>query len=232
MSVRRAAAGSSGGAGSASGSVLREGVSPPPGMAWRLPLHTAAANGDVPRILQLMAAGEDMEGLTSDECPPLKIAAYEGQEAAVRVLLAKGAAVEARQPGTLYTSLHYATLEGHSGCVSALLEAGTDANACDARQLTPLHLAAATGKLACLDTLLAAGADIEARTDNGRTPLLLAAANGHLACLERLLARGADIEARGGEGAKLTPLLLAAWQGRTECLAALLAAGASVEASR
>ena len=75
----------------------------------------------------------------------LGTAAYSGHAESVRVLLAHGAAVDARLPTSGWTVLHGAAEQGRHECVRLLLAAGADASVRDAAGQTPLDLVDDTG---------------------------------------------------------------------------------------
>ena len=104
-----------------------------------------------------------------------------------------------------FTALHLAASQGHSGCVSLLLQAGADlSHRSNALQYTPLHIAAHSGRLEAVRLLLRAGADAEhhinRRDAAGCTPLHEACINNHVGVAAMLLARGADGEVRDAVG--------------------------------
>ncbi|HSA21254.1 MAG TPA: ankyrin repeat domain-containing protein, partial [Myxococcota bacterium] len=121
-------------------------------------------------------------------------ASAEGQESAVELLLAKGAA-----PGELHgflpdlgaraTALHAAAWGGHRPVLVRLLRAGARPDAPDANGWTALHTAAWRGNFLEAEALLQAGARRDVRTRSGATPLELARAQENDA-LVRLLQRG------------------------------------------
>jgi ankyrin repeat protein len=123
----------------------------------------------------------------------LSWAAERGHEAVVRLLLEKGADVEAK---TTFgeTALPIAARGGHEAVVRLLLEKGADVEANNG--WTALHWAAGVGHEAVVRLLLEKGADVEAKTDNGGTALHEAARGGHEAIVRLLLEKGADVEAK------------------------------------
>ena len=66
-------------------------------------------------------------------------------------------------------------IRGHARCVSALLDAGANANIADSFVFSPLSWAAMTGSEACLRVLLNAGADVNKVIDNTGISLIAAA---------------------------------------------------------
>lgn len=98
--------------------------------------------------------------------------------------------------------------------VAALLAAGADVNAADAKGYTSLHYAAYQGTFDLVASLLAKGADLAAKNLTEETPLLLAARgplmdNGRLKTFELLLAAHADVRAADAEGRTALHLLCA-----------------------
>ncbi len=99
-----------------------------------------------------------------------------------------------------YTPTHLAAELGHSGCLEALIEAGTDVNAKDINGNTPLHLAAARAQVACMQILLANRADLDAANCKGETPLHRAAQEKnvlseharYVLCIQELVRGGAN----------------------------------------
>ncbi|KAK4163800.1 ankyrin repeat-containing domain protein [Cladorrhinum sp. PSN259] len=158
----------------------------------------------------------------------LLYAAKKGYEAVVRLLLEKGAAVEAKDKER-QTPLIKAAAEGHGAIIRQLLEKGAAIEAKDKERQTPLIEAAIHGHEAVVRQLLEKGAAIEAKDIDGRTPLMRAAINGHEAVVRQLLEKGASIEARDKDGR--TPLIEAAIHGHEAIVRQLLEKGASIEAN-
>lgn len=119
--------------------------------------------------------------------------AYRGQAELARDLLARGAAVDARDARDAdgYTALMYATNTGSLEVAEALLSAGADPNAADVQASTPLMFASQHGHLNIVRRLLAAGADPNRRGDHGLTALGFAQQNGHDAVIAALIEAGA-----------------------------------------
>ncbi|MEX2154410.1 MAG: ankyrin repeat domain-containing protein, partial [Gemmatimonadaceae bacterium] len=92
-----------------------------------------------------------------------------------------------------YTPLHIAAKSGNRAIVSALLKAGSDANAVSSSGATALHFAAAAGDPGIVKALLDRGVTVNAReTEWGQTPLVFAAAFGRAEAIRVLLKGGAD----------------------------------------
>jgi ankyrin repeat protein/mono/diheme cytochrome c family protein len=105
------------------------------------------------------------------------------------------------------TALMHAAYAGTIEIMTALLDAGADVNARNARKATALHWAAADPSK--LKLLLARGAEINAKTVEGRTVLYLAALEPDGTAIVRLLVEvGAEVDARTITGT--TPLFAAA----------------------
>ena len=164
-------------------------------------LREAARTGQLERLTFLLASGVDKEGKDDDDWTALHIAAFKGQGACLRALLAAGsdtAGLTNQQKGEIgNTALHLASARGHADCVHALLSAGADVEAKDVEFSAALHYAAENGHEACVGALLAAGADKEATDEAGFTPLQRATQSqmSHAAaasCVVLLAAWGAD----------------------------------------
>lgn len=122
------------------------------------------------------------------------------------------------------TALMMAAGAAGAGCahtVQALLEAGAEIDARNARGGTALMYAVMGGDPHIVQTLLDRGAKINAAGTNGWTAVMIASAKGRDAIIEILLRHGADINARDMYG--WTPLMRAAYQGRVETVRTLLA---------
>lgn len=159
------------------------------------------------------------------EPAPIADAAMKGDLVAVRVLIGRGADVNAAQ-GDGMTALHWAAERGDSAMTSVLLKARANVRAVTRiGDYTPLHIAAKTGNAAVVAALLDAGSDAKALTGTGATALHFAAASGNAASVSALIARGADVNAREPEWGQ-TPLIFAAAKDRADAIRVLLKAGA------
>ncbi|QLI67824.1 Ankyrin-1 [Metarhizium brunneum] len=163
---------------------------------------------------------------------PLLWAAKNGHEAVAKLLLEKGANIEAKNSFGDQRPLLVAAITGNKAVVKLLLEKGADIEAKDDKGQTPLSGAVMYGHEAVVRLLLEKGANIETRDVYSWTPLLWAVERGgearadaniglediycatadrYNATLELLLKKGANIEAKDEKGQ--TPVSLAAKKG-------------------
>ena len=152
-----------------------------------LDVFEAAAVGNEPRLSELIAAdAKSVSARAPDGFTPLHLAAYFGQEGAVRTLLAHGANVGAvaTNPGITVQPLHSAVSSGHRAIAGLLIAAGADVNAVQRGGYTPLHGAAYNGDVEMIELLLSAGAQKTPRTDDGKSAEDLAREQGHPAAAD------------------------------------------------
>jgi ankyrin repeat protein len=159
-------------------------------LAVRAPgdVFEAAAVGDVTRLAALLDLDPARTGAyAEDGFTPLHLAAFFGHPGAVRLLLDRGAPVNAvaANPSAVQP-LHSAAAGRDLGCVRLLVEAGADVNARQHGGWTPLHAVAQHGDAETVELLLAAGATPAPAKDDGRTPADLARDAGHFTLAERL----------------------------------------------
>ncbi|KAF8733901.1 hypothetical protein HU200_014757 [Digitaria exilis] len=160
-------------------------------------LHAAAMKGNVDVCRYLVEVLKfDINSVSSPELgiTPLISAASEGQIAAVRYLLDKGADPN-KQDHEGYAPLHDAAKGGFDEIARLLLSGGAIVDISSAEG-TPLHAAAAFGKIGVMQILLEhhadAGADLNSR--HPQTPLVIATLRGLTECVENLLKAGADAD--------------------------------------
>jgi ankyrin repeat protein len=133
------------------------------GEVSELDAFEAAALGDVKRLRQLLEADpEAVRAWSPDGFTALHYAAYfDGPEAA-RVLIERGADVEAVSRNQEFARearpLHSAVAGGRSDVAVILLEAGADPNARQHEGFTPLMGAEQSGDLELAETLIRHGA--------------------------------------------------------------------------
>jgi hypothetical protein len=174
-------------------------------------VHLAAYFGMGEVVNALVSSGRDPDPTDSHGRTPLSYAAANGHEAVVRLLLEKGADVDAKDRLDGRTALIRAAEGGHEAVMRLLLETGADVEAKDRRGgWTALVKAAASGHEAAVRLLLETGADIDAK-ESGWTALTWAAEGGHEAVVRLLLETGADVDTKEEDGK--TALIKAAANG-------------------
>jgi ankyrin repeat protein len=135
---------------------------------------------------------------------PLFVAAINGYDDMVRVLLAKGVNVVAKVDG-LPSPLEAARHNGHDGSAKQIADAIKQRKVTNKKTLNAgqnvsrlsidaqLIAACAAGNDKIVLELLHSGADVNMRSSNGLTPLMYAAQNGDSKCVDLFLDAGADI---------------------------------------
>jgi len=152
-------------------------------------LYEACALGDTKRIAELLGANAgSLQSYSADGYTPLHLAAFFGQVEAMKLLLDRGAKIEAVSTNAMkVTPLHSATAGGSVEAVELLLAKGANANARQHGGFLPLQSAASNGNVAMVKALLEKGADASLASDDGRTAADLARAQDNdevLALLE------------------------------------------------
>lgn len=132
----------------------------------------ACALGDADaarRMLDARAAVVDEP--TADGFPPLGLAIFFRQPEVARLLIERGADVNAAAANPQRVApLHAAAAVEDVETTRALLERGADPNARQQMEYTPLHGAASRGNVEIGTLLLERGADRDARGSDGLTP--------------------------------------------------------------
>jgi ankyrin repeat protein len=154
----------------------------------------------------------------------LSLAAENGHEAVVKLLLSKDSVDPDTKDKHGWTPLLWAAANGHKAVAKLLLaEDGVNPDPKNNYGQTPLSWAAANGHKAMIKLLLAEdGVDPDPKDKHGWTPLLWAAVDGHEAVVKLLLAEdGVDPDPKDKHGR--TPLTWAAVNGHEAVIRLLLA---------
>jgi ankyrin repeat protein len=152
----------------------------------------AAAFGRVGRLEQLLSEQPDLaRSWSEDGFTPLHLACFAGGAEATRLLVGRGADLEAlaRASFAQVRPLGTAAFARDRESARVLLEAGADPNGRGEGGFTPLHSAAQNGDLEFVRLLLRHGAQAGVAAEDGRTPAALARDAGHDDCAA-LLERG------------------------------------------
>ena len=154
------------------------------------PLLFAARVGDVESAGHLLTKGAQVNDTAPSGASALVVAAHSGQTALARLLVERGADINAHGAG--YSALHAAVLRGDLDLVKVLLSRGADPNLTLAKGTpsryyskdyafndnlvgaSPFWLAARFGEPAIMSALAAAGADPRGTLPDGTTALMAA----------------------------------------------------------
>jgi hypothetical protein len=114
-----------------------------------------------------------------------------GDFESTRKLIEQGADIEAKDPGTGASVLHYAVMRGTPEILQLLLAKGVDVNSRTRNGTTPLHTAVLYNRYEVAEMLLKKGAEVDAKSSSGATPLAIATAARNRDLADLLRARGA-----------------------------------------
>jgi ankyrin repeat protein len=194
-------------------------------------LGWAADKGDVEKIDELLAAGVDVNVLVDSQHTALMDAVYYGQYEAAKLLIDKGADVNAAHPPNntvLYHALESPELRAE--IIQLLVDSGVNMGP------TTLYWAAAAMITAydknevpkAMSILIEAGADVNEREQKkGLTVLMVAAGAGSNQLVDILLRSGAKINATTKSGR--TALAVAVAGRHTSTVKLLIEAGANLK---
>lgn len=145
-------------------------------------IFEASVLGKVDRIHEIL---KNSPARVSEHAPdgftPVALAAFFGQPAAVKALIAAGADVNAAAKNSLkVAALHAAVAGGKLDIVKAILEAGADPNAQQQAGFRAIHEAGTKANRALAELLIAHGADPSLPNDEGKSAVGLAREKGHV----------------------------------------------------
>ena len=152
-------------------------------------------------------------------------AAFNADEAAIRILLQHGADIMSKDVDSGATALHCSIYKGNEPLIRILLDNDADKEARDKNGQTALHWAARKGRKTAVRLLLDHGSNHDVKDIVGKTALHWATWNGEEEIVRMLLQVGSEIEAKDNEAE--TPLHWAAWKGHSAAVRLLLGEGAS-----
>ena len=184
-------------------------------------LHVASRHNLISVVKAVLAQSVWADQPNSVSGTPLSVAAMEGHEDVVKLLLNRHDVDVNHKDSDGYTPLFLATTGGHKAVIETLINReDTDLNSKDRHGDTPLSEAAQQGHDAIVRILLERGVDLDSKNSQQQTPLFYAASMGHCEVVELLLQHNADIDARDNSGE--TPLSWAASMGHCKVVELLL----------
>jgi uncharacterized protein len=169
----------------------------------------------------LLDAGALREARDRDNMTPLLNAVYYSQLGPLKILLDKGANINATGGPISDTPLHVAVTNGQYEVIRILLGRGADVNAMS-NAGTPIFYSAIQGDRRSAKVLLDAGANpnLKSDEDDAVTPLIAAATENKLDIVELLKRYGAKVEEPGQDGT--TPLMKATKENKPKLVKQLL----------
>ena len=134
-------------------------------------LYNSSFVGLLEGVVLALAKGGRVSVRNHQGFTPLLIAAQNGHTAICDLLLAHGSDVNAVEPTSTVTALHFAAVKGHEAVVEVLLSWGAIVDPQERGGLTPLYSACIEGHLSCVLALLKAGASVSMPNNEGILPI-------------------------------------------------------------
>jgi ankyrin repeat protein len=146
-----------------------------------LDIFEAAGLGKLERLEACARDATAVNSRSTDGFTALHFACYFDQGDGARLLIEKGAAVDAVAGNpTKVMPLHSAASARNLEAARLLLEHGAPVNARQQWGWAPIHAAAQNGDRAMIELLLKQGADPKLSNDEGKTPTMVAREKGHV----------------------------------------------------
>ncbi|KAJ3099103.1 hypothetical protein HDU97_003482 [Phlyctochytrium planicorne] len=159
---------------------IRQGALQDPGAGQDLNIFQAAQRGVYDRVKYLLDEEKvPASSRDKDNCSALHWAAINDQLGIARLLLERGAEIDAVGGELMATPLQWAARNGHVQMVTFLLQRGASPTIKDNQGYNSLHLAAHAGHAMMIVYLVAAGVDIDIPDTMGRTALMWTAYQGN-----------------------------------------------------
>jgi N-acyl-D-amino-acid deacylase len=195
------------------------------------PLTVAVVKRDLPRLRQLLDAGEDPNQKDDQGFSPWMWAVHFEDNEALNLLLARVSRIPATDVSARGVSAHQkltvAASLNNRVAARALLTKGVPVDAPDVNGATPLLVAASSGYTDLMQMFLAAGADTNSADAHGDTPLMAAVRIGSMPAVKLLLLNRVAPNVTDRDGR--TALHWAARTGRVDIVRALLDVGGAVD---
>jgi ankyrin repeat protein len=134
------------------------------------PAIAAMLSNDIDQFDRMVRTDTSVNLTDTEGQPLILLAARNGVEKAVEILIREKARVDFADPNG-NTALMWAADQGHDHIVQRLLKAGANPNVQNRQGLTPLIRAARNGQRTVIDLLLARGADVSITDYTGRGAL-------------------------------------------------------------
>ncbi|MGC2049553.1 MAG: ankyrin repeat domain-containing protein [Gallionella sp.] len=168
--------------------------------------HRAAVTGDRRGIALFLEAGVNTEITNERGWTPLMLAAFNGHDDVIKVLIKHRANVHASDLlGN--TALHWAADSGQTSSTKLLIEYHAEIDAINNSGFTPLLQASKGRHLGVVLLLIDKGANLNATARDGSTALHKSAASGYNEIVRTLIYHGANTDIKNRDGD--TPLTLA-----------------------
>lgn len=150
------------------------------GRKKELDIFEAAALGKLERLKDCAGDVAAFNSRSNDGFTALHFACFFGRPDAARLLIVKGALVDAVSNNPMkLMPLHSAASARNLEAARLLLEHGAPVNARQQGGWTPIHAAAQNGDRAMVELMLKHGADPKLANDEGKTPAMVAREKGH-----------------------------------------------------
>jgi len=145
-----------------------------------LDIFEVSSLGRLEALQACLADAASINSYSTDGFTALHFACYFGQPEAARLLITKGAKVDAvANNATQVMPLHSAASSRNLAAARLLVDHGAPINARQQGGWVPIHAAAQNGDQEMVDLLLAHGADVDITNNDGKTPAMVAKDKGH-----------------------------------------------------